>query len=215
MIAHVIALLIASLVPLQENREDNSWLRYKPGTWLKSKMTIEGPGGMREDVQTLTLKEVDGDEYVIEESYATPGSTTGNSRRARGVKTGTETLTIAGKNYDCTISTVKGKNDGGPSEATFWTPVGSKNAVKVVFKQADGVGEVLATAVDEKVKALGKTLVCNTLEGKAKFGTAEGTIRVTLCEDIPGSQVRAEFVIKGADGDTKVRFEAVEMMEKK
>jgi hypothetical protein len=199
----------------QEKLEDNSWLRSKPGTFLKSKMTIDGPGWTREDVQTLTLKEVDGDEYVIEESYASAGSKPTLSRRARGVKTGTETLTIAGKAYDCTVTVVKGKTEAGPTEAKFWTPAGSKNAVKVVFKQPDGEGEVVATAVDEKVKALGRTLVCTTLEGKSSFGEVKGTIRVVLCEDIPGSQVRAEFVMKGAEGDTKVRFEAIEINEKK
>jgi hypothetical protein len=210
------ALTIAVLfAPPQERIEDNAWLRYKAGTWLKSKMTVEVPGQTTEDVQTLTLKVVEGDEYVIEESYAAPGSKSARTRRGRGVKTGTETLTIAGKAYPCRITVVKGSNEQGPTEGRFWTPEGSRNAVKIVFKQKDGEGELLATSVDEKVAALGKTLVCTKLQGKVKFGEAEGSLSVVLCEDIPGAQVRADLVLNGQDGDVKIRFEAQEIHEEK
>ena len=209
-------LLAVLLPPCQERKEDNSWLRYKPGTWIKNTFRMEYPNGhVREDVQTLTLKETDGDDFVVEESWVAPGAPPTESRRSRGVAAGTEKLTIAGKELDCKITVVKGKNDKGPTESRFWTPAGSRNAVKVVFKQEGAEGELTATSIDDKVTALGKTLVCNKLQGKMKFGAAEGTVTVILCEDIPGSQVRADLVLKGPDGETKIRFEAKEMDEKK
>jgi hypothetical protein len=208
-------IILASLVSRpQERIEDNAWLRYKPGTWIKSKMTIETPSNTIEEVQTLTLAEVNGDDYVVQESYKTPGSKTSKSKRSRGVTIGKETLTVAGKAYDCKVNIVKGTNDDGPTEGRFWTPVGSKNAVKIAIKQKGVEGELLATAIDEKVTALGKTLVCNKLQGKLKFGDTEGVLEVVLCEDIPGAQVRADLVLKGQDGDTKIKFEAIEILEK-
>jgi len=209
-------LLISTFAPLpQERLEDNAWLRYKPGTWIKSSLTVEAPGQTTKDVQTLTLKEVKGDDYVVEESYSTPGSNPSQSQRSRGVKVGSETLTIAGKKYECTICLVKGKNQAGPTEARFWTPLGSRNAVKIIFKQKDVEGELMATAVDEKVSALNKTLVCNRLQGKVKFGEVEGTLSLVLCEDIPGAQVKADMLLKNEAGDTRIRFEVTEIHEEK
>lgn len=213
-LATLVALASVALAP-QDSVEDNSWLRYKPGTWIKSRMTVESPDGKVEEVQTLTLKEVTGDEYVVEESYASPGSKTSQSKSSRGVTIGKETLKIAGKAYDCRIGLVKGTNEDGPTETRFWNPVGSPNAVKIVFKQKGVEGELQAISVDDKIEALGKTLVCNKLQGKVKFGDTEGSATVVLSEDIPGSQVRLDLVLKGEKSDTKIKFEAIEILEKR
>jgi hypothetical protein len=213
----MVPILFAALVLLlpQERIEDHSWLRLKPGAWIKNKVTTTTPTQTLENVQTLTLKEIDGDEYVIEESYAAPGSTSSSSRRKRGIKDGTEALTVAGKKYNCTIYLVKGTKRGEPTESRFWIPEGSRNAVKIVFKEKGSEGVLVATSVNEQVTALGKTLSCNLLKGDVKFGDLGGTLSLLLCEDIPGSQVRATLTLKGPDVEWKMSFEAVEVHEPK
>jgi len=216
-IAFVALLLAALLLPQQEIYPDSAWLRHKPGTWVKNKTTSQSPAatGIAENVQKILLKEVKGDDFVIEETVEENGRGPKINKRSKGVKTGEETLTIGDNAYQCTVLTVNGSNERGKVVTKYWTPAGAKNPLKISFEEPAMNGILKAVAVEEKVEALGKVLICNRLEGWVKMGQADGKMVLVVCDDIPGAQVRCQINFKTPGGDTIFKYELQEVHEEK
>lgn len=214
------ALALLALLPLLQEKfpvQDHAWLRYKQGSWIKNQVTVEAAGKVTEGLQQLTLKEVTGDDYTVEDTGTFGGqpSTPMVYQSGNAVKIGTEKLTIAGTEYGCTIWKSLGKKNGEPTDTRFWIPEGKKNPVKVTFKQPDAEGEMTARALDDKVTAMGRVFSCARLEGKIRWGEVDGTITTWLCQEVPTSQIRMDVVLGGEGRVSKMRVEVKEVHEAK
>jgi hypothetical protein len=199
--------LLAGAVPQDKFPEkDDAWLRFKPGTWIENKVTVDVGGEVVESTQKQTLKEKSGGEYVIEESGRAQGKdlATVKSRKSAGTFTGEETIVVAGQDYPCRISVATGRRDDGEVEVRYWMPRGHKYPLKVSFKQKNMEGELTAVAVDEKIKVGDQEFECARLEGTIKYGLSEGTMAVWLNQEIPGGQARAEMTLRGSTGLVKI-----------
>jgi len=197
--------------------EDHAWLRFKVGATVTNKVVVEVGGNVIESKQKLTLKEKTGLDYVVEEvtiqnGQEQPGSLT---RSSTGTFTKEETLKIAGKEYPCRISTAKGKRDESDTTTDYWMPKGNKYPLKVVYKQADSEGEIVAVALDEKMRVGTKDYSCAKLSGNVKFGPSEGVLTVWLTQEIPGAQARMELTLKNASGDVKVTVTPIDFQDGK
>jgi len=212
--ATLATLLLACLQePERFPAADHCWLRFKAGTYIRSKITIDSAGVVTESDFQLALKEQNGDDYVVEETTTTDGYTFPPQLNKTGaaLKTGSETLTVAGKEIPCTIWTAKGRRNDGPTVTRYWVPEGRKYPLKMVFKQQNVEGEVTATELDAEIEISGRTYSCAKLEGKIKYGPVEGTLRVWSNQELPSAQARMELVLPTPNGDAKIRVEPVEI----
>jgi|SRR5581483_8462164 len=202
------ALLALALAQGQEKfpAEDDAWLRFKPGTWIENKVTVEVGDTTVVSTQKQTLKEKDGGEYLIEETGAADGKDLPSvrSRKSAGTIVGTESVVVDGKDYACRISVAKGLRDDGEVEVRYWMPKGNKYPLKVAFRQKNMEGELTAVVVDEKMRVGDRDYECARLEGKVKYGLSEGTMTAWLNQEIPGGQARAEMSISGTTGFVKI-----------
>jgi hypothetical protein len=199
--------LLALLSPQEKfPAEDEAWLRFKPGTWIENKVTIEVGDEVLVSTQKQTLKEKAGDDYLIEESGTSNGKELPivRSRKSNGTIAGTETVVVDGKEYPCRISVAKGVREDGDVEVRYWMPKGNKYPLKVLFKQKNMEGELTAVVVDEKMKVGDREYECARLEGKVKYGLTEGTMTVWLNQEIPGAQARVEMSLRGTTGQVKI-----------
>jgi len=184
--------LLAVLILLTQDKypvEDHAWLRYKVGTWVENKVVVEANGQVVETLQKQKLKRSAGDDYTIEVTETLNGKllSSRENQSSLGVVTGKETLTIAGKEYACTISVAKGRRAEGETEWRSWMPKGNKYPLKIAIKQPNFESELLAVAVDEKVNVDGREFLCAKLEGKVQQGASEGTMTIWASQEIPGS----------------------------
>src|SRR5258706_10059727 len=122
MVPMIAALALLSLCQEKFPVEDHAWLRYKPGSYIKNRLQFESGGQNTEGIQKLTLKEVNGDDYVISDDSTLSGLATQPNLYSSGnaVKSGTETLSVAGKEVACTVWKAMGKKNGEPTETRFW-----------------------------------------------------------------------------------------------
>ncbi|HZE99238.1 MAG TPA: hypothetical protein VE981_19695 [Planctomycetota bacterium] len=211
------SLLIALFLscPAQEKypAADHAWLCFKTGTSITNRIAVESGGNNFETLQKMTLKEKNGDDYVIEET----GTANGQELPARLNKTGTgtvtgqENITVDGKEYSCQVSLAKGQRVDGETETRYWMPQGNKYPLKVRFKQTTMTGEVTAVALDEKVKVGDTEYLCAKLQGKVKLQDSEGTMTVWVSQMIPGAQAGMELVVNAPKGEVKIKVTPTEI----
>lgn len=203
-----IALSLLALLAPQEKypAQDEAWLRFKPGTWIENKITVEVGDEVVVSTQKQTLKEKDGGDYLIVESGSSNGKELPSvrTRKSNGTFIGTETIVVDGKEHPCRIAVAKGTREDGEVEVRYWMPKGNKYPLKVMFKQKNMEGELTAVVVDEKMKVGDREYECARLEGKIKYGLSEGTMTVWLNQEIPGAQARAEMSLSGTTGLVKI-----------
>ena len=202
------ALLALALAQGQEKfpSDDDAWLRFKPGTWIENKVTVEVGDTTIVSTQKQLLQEKDGGDYLIVETGTALGKDLPSirNRKSGGTITGKETIVVDGKDYPCKISLAKGLRDDGEVEVRYWMPKGNKYPLKVAFKQKNMEGELTAVVVDEKMRVGDRDYECARLEGKVKYGLSEGTMTVWLNQEIPGAQARAEMSLAGTTGFVKI-----------
>jgi len=206
-VAAAFAFLLQALAPQEKfPAEDDAWLRFKPGTWIENKITMEVGGETVVSVQKQTLKEKDGGDYLIQETGSSGGQDLPphRSRQRVGTINGQETIVVEGQDYPCKISVAKGQREDGEVEVRYWMPKGNKYPLKVSFKQKNMEGEITAVVVDEKMKVGDREYECARLEGRVKYGLSEGTMTVWLNQEIPGGQARAEMTLSGTTGQVKI-----------
>jgi hypothetical protein len=194
-------------------KEDHAWLRYKPGTFIQYRVTTEFDGKTNESTQTLTLKEIKDDKYLVEDTdtslpEGTPPTAYWNDV---GTRTGKETLTVLGNEIPCSIWTTRGTKGTDATVSRWWIPDGAKHPVRFTFKQGDLEGDLKAVALDDPVKVGDRTFRCSKLEGTAGFGK----ITIWISHDVPGGQVRLDLAMKTDRGVYKSRSETVKIEEKK
>src|SRR5262245_24220060 len=199
------------LLPLLQERfpaEDHPWLRFKTGTRIRNLITIKDGERIDQGIQTQTLKERDGDKYVVEEeSTLSLGPKTLN-RTAAAAKTGKGSVTIDGKPLACGIWTATGERDGRPTETCYWIPDGQKNPVRVTFRQ-DGVeGDLKAVSLNETLKVADRAYDCVKLEGKITTPRGKGPATIWTSHEIPGAQVRMDLTLDTPTGKVTFKVEA-------
>jgi hypothetical protein len=193
--------------------EDHPWLRFKTGTSVRSWITIKDGERIDQGIQTLTLKERDGDKYAIEEeSTLSPGPKTIN-RTAAASKTGKGIVTVDGKALACAVWTATGERDGRPTETSYWIPEGQKNPVRVTFRQ-DGVeGDLKAVALSESLKVADRVYTCVKLEGTLRTPRGKGPATIWTSHEIPGAQVRMDLTLETPTGKVTFKVEAFGVKE--
>lgn len=195
--------------------QDHSWLRHRPGTWVRHRTTLEVNGNSSEELLTVTLREIVGHKYLLEETLTTAGAEprTVHSVGENGFKARTEPTTVAGRHYQCGVWVAFSRKGRSLSSIRFFVPEGEKDPVGIVFKDPEMQGELAAVASGERMEAMGRSYVCTRLEGKVRRGKASGTMTLWHCRDVPGSQVRMDLVLHGPEGSLKSRTEAIGVHE--
>ena len=126
---------------LVDNPQYTSWAKHKPGTSVTMKMT-QAMGGQNRDMELKqTLKEVTPDQVTIELQMSAMGQqmpatpltikkkvTPDEAKygqlppgaKADVKEVGNETVTVAGKEYNCKVSEVTGEAQGSKSKGKLW-----------------------------------------------------------------------------------------------
>jgi hypothetical protein len=211
----IAALLLLPFLQEKIPAEDHAWLRFKAGTWVRNVITVKDVGFSGQGIQTLTLKERDGDKYSIEEDSTLSLGGPSLHRTALPAKTGTGSVTVDGKPIACTIWTAKGERDGRPTETSYWIPDGRKDPVRMTFKQTGMEGDVKAVSLKESIKIDERTFTCVKLEGKITTVRGTGTMTLWTSLEIPGAQVRLDIALNTPDGKVTFNVEPLEIHEEK
>jgi len=195
--------------------EHHAWLRFKPGTWIKNNVVVTIGDSSQQSSQKLTFKEKTDKDYAIEEIDSADGQSKPPviKRTSLGTIIGKETLKFDRREYPCTISTAKTQGPEGETEMKYWVPAGNKYPMKVVFKQPGFEGEVVAVAIDEKLKVCGREYLCSKLRGKVKVGDADATLTAWLTQNIPGAQARLELKMNTPNGEFVMTVTPTEIHE--
>ena len=207
------ALLLLPFLQEKFPAEDHPWLRFKTGTSVRSLITIQDGDRVDQGIQTLTLKERDGEKYAIEEeSTLSLGPKTIN-RTAAAAKTGKGIVTVDGKPLTCAVWTATGERDGRPTETCYWIPEGQKNPARVTFRQ-DGVeGDLKAVSLNESLKVADRAYACVKLEGTIRTPRGKGPATIWTSHEIPGAQVRMDLTLETPTGKVAFKVEAFEVKE--
>ena len=206
---------VLALLLLQEKfpAEDHAWLRFKTGSWIRSRITIHDGDRTDQGLQTLTLVERNGDKYTIEEASTLSQGGKSINRTSLPVKTGAGQVRVEGQDIACAIWTAKGERDDRPTETRYWIPVGRKDPVRMTFQQ-DGVeGDLTAVSRKEPVKIGERTYSCVKLQGTVTTVRGKGTATIWTTHEIPSGQVRLELVLDTTGGKVKFRVEAAQIHE--
>jgi hypothetical protein len=206
------------LLPLLQDKlpaDDHAWLRFKTGTWVRNVLTVKDVGFSGQGVQTLTLKERDGDRYTIEEESTLSVGGPSLHRTALPSRTGTGSVTVDGKPVACTIWTAKGERDRRPTETSYWIPDGRKGPIRMTFKQAGMEADVKAVSLKEPLRIDERTFTCVKLEGKITTARGTGTMTLWTSSEIPGAQVRLDIALDTPDGKVRFNVEPMEIHEEK
>jgi len=209
------ALLLLPFLQEKFPAEDHAWLRFKTGTRIRSLITIKDGERIDQGIQTLTLKEREGDKYVVEEESTLSLGPKSINRTAAGTKTGTGSVTIDGKPMTCAIWTATGERDGSPTETRYWIPEGQKNPVRVTFRQNGVEGEMTAVSLKETQKVGDRDYSCVKLVGKVTTPRGKGPLTVWTSNEIPGAQVRMDLALDTPTGKVDFRVEAFEVHEER
>jgi hypothetical protein len=209
------ALLLLPLLQDKFPAKDHAWLRFKTGTRVRNIVTVEDVGFSGQGIQTLTLKERDGDKYAVEEASTLSLEGPSLHRTSLATRTGTDTVTVDGKPIACTIWTAKGERDGRPTETITWIPDGRKDPVRMSFRQAGAEGDVKAVSLKESIKIGDRTFTCVKLEGKITTSRGAGTMTLWTSTEIPGGQVRLDLALKTPEGKVRFNVEPLEIHEEK
>ena len=121
-------LLLLLMAPPRQDKfpvEDDAWLRFKPGTWIENKVTVEVGDSVIVSTQKQLLREKSGDDYLIVESGTSNDKELPSvrTRQSVGTITGKETVVVDGKEYPCRISVAKGLRDDGTSIIVNGPPI--------------------------------------------------------------------------------------------
>ena len=211
----IAALLLLLFLQEKLPADDHAWLRFKAGTWVRNVVTVNDVGFSGQGIQTLTLKERDGDKYVLEEASTLSLDGPSLHRTSLPSKIGTGAVTVDGKPIACTIWTAKGERDGRPTETSWWIPDGRKDPIRMTFRQAGAEGDVKAVSLKESLKIGERTFTCIKLEGKITASRGTGTMTLWTSTEIPGAQVRLDLVLNTPDGKVKFNVELLEIHEGK
>ena len=134
-LAYISALTVFSLAAVAQTTE-SSWAKFNPGSWQKSKMTVQTTRGRHETTMVIetrqTLVSKTADKGVLEiqtramgtttgaEGNPLTGGVTGTSKPVAPPKMGTDTITLAGKTFKCVTVESQTEANGNQSTVKRW-----------------------------------------------------------------------------------------------
>lgn len=218
MIAAALLLPGAAFARAQGEKLDPSrhpWMRHKPGTVVKYKMTAQ-VGSLRQEGEVFfKLADVRADGYTLKVQYRMSGQEQ-EREESEGVpeRAGQEKIQVAGKERECTVWKAAGKRGDKPSESKFWLADGIPVPVRVASKTTgEEEVELAAERLEEDVAAAGKKFSCVKLAGKMKSAAAESEVSLWMSDKIPGFWVKMEMVVTVQGQKLVTTFEAAEIQE--
>lgn len=198
--------------------EHHTWLRYKPGTLIRHKTTIEAGGRVFTGTRTWTLKEVGEKDCAVEDvdSMAPEGTPPSLFRVTRGTRAGEELVRMKDKETLCELWIVKTRMKEEVMETRYWIPKGKFDPPLRMAQKKEGFElDVVATSLNEKLKVGERDISCVKLEGSVKSGGSEGTLKFWHTQELPSSCARMEMTLQDPQGPFSLRMEAVEAKEVK
>lgn len=219
----LMVLLLAAPAAAQERADAPfSWARHKPGTLLKTRMTMFGT-----TVEHIrTLKAVTDTEVIFnlvtisgkdrkEEEQKLPLYRLGKE------SLGEEILRFKDRDYKCKI--MPGTFDIGEAkvETKYWIAEGVDFPLKTVEVSKGPKAwmnvetESLLDGLEEELIVAGRKLKCARYKASMK-GAKTATISAWMCADIPGGGARSEVELETREGKkTKMVVETLEFEVKK
>lgn len=193
------------VAPVQEKFDESKhpWTKWKPGAYATYKIAGDFGGQKFEGEMKQALKEKSGTEYTTTQTQSIMGQENESTEvEQMPVASGTETLTVDGKSFDCTIWKSKSKKDGTESESKVWVPKGGNTPLKIVTGGEDSA-EFVAEKVGVKVKGGdGKEYTCVVLTGKIKSQGGDLDATFHFSPDVPGGIVKIEMKMGEQGGMT-------------
>lgn len=182
--------------------KDHSWVRYKPGTWIKRRIAIDWNSVRSEETRLLRLHSITGHQYVLEEIRTTEGKEpqTILHSREQAITVEDAPVRLPGRVLDCTVWLEHLRSQERTTTLQLFIPKGQDEPVGITFKDWTSSGKLMAAGDKEPIQVVGRTHLCTRLEGEVRFGEATGTMTVWHCRDVPGSEVRSRLVLKGKEG---------------
>ncbi len=161
-----------------------NWSQFKPGTYVKFKISANTAGTQSTTYMTYTLKEIKSDTVVLE------------------VKTTVETM---GMKVDGGTTTMEvGKNSSMPSQFGQAANVNVQN-------MSDGSSANVKTLGEEKVTIGGKTFTAQKVKVVSKQSGMESIVESWVSRDFPNFNVKMIATSKQMGMTSKVKMEAVDV----
>lgn len=210
------AAVVVSVTVCQAQEFDKSkhgWLKFKVGSWVKFKLSLDVAGQKLEGDVKEELAKVDDtgsttkvsaklgeDEFPSEESESLP------------TRDGEETLKIDGKEHKCVIWKSKGKRDEKETEVRVWMAEGAASPLRITSKVEGEDFDFTAVKLADEVSAAGKKLSCVKMDGKMVMQGTELKGSLWMNPDVPSGMVK---LTAEAEGTMKLSLELVEFDAKK
>jgi len=196
------------------DKERHHWAKYKVGTSITFKMTVETGGNKAEGSLKQELKEAGASSFKLVHMYDMAGQKSQEEETEEmPTRSGEETLKIAGKEYTCVVWSSKSKKGESEGATRFWLADGVKAPLKLEIKDGEDVSTLTAVSLSEKIKAGGKEYDCVKLEGGMASGGQKGKGTLWLHPDIPSMTVRMDVSFQAEMGamETSLEVSAVDI----
>jgi hypothetical protein len=183
--------------------EQHSWLRCKPGTWIKRRVDIDDHGVRSEQIYVQTLKGIQGHRYELEESFTGEGRppTITRTERENSIQVGHAPVNLPDRNFECTLWSSLEISNGVRTRYRFYTPKGEFDPAGITYQNTNSSATLTAVGAKEEVAAMGRTFLCTRLEGEFRIGEQSGRMTLWHCRDVPGSEIRSRMVLKDKNGE--------------
>lgn len=193
-------LLFALVTTAPQDKLDpakHPWMKWKAGAWVKYNISQQAGDQKAEGTALGTLTKVTDADYTVAMKYEIGGQTIEEEEiETIPVKDGTETLTVAGKKYECTIwksSSTKGEKK---TEFRVWATNTDYRILKMIAK-GDSTFDVTAVAMTETLELCGKKYDCMRLEGNVSEQGHDGKMICWITDGIPGGWAKMEQKFSG------------------
>jgi hypothetical protein len=195
--------------------ERHTWLRCKPGTWIRRSIDTDDHGVRSLQTLVQTLKGIQGHHYQLEASVAVDGMppTITLIERENSVAVDHAPVNLTDRSYNATVWLSREKSNGVVTWLQFYTPEGEYDPVGIAIESRNSKGKLMAVGAKEEVSALGRTFLCTRLEGDVRDGERAGRLTVWHCPQVPGSEIRSRLVLKDNAGEFVQAAELVEVHE--
>lgn len=174
------------------------WAKHTAGSSVTLSISMEAHGHAMTGTHTETLKEVARDARTIATTHVLMGQTLESDRTEDlPLRGGEETLKIDGKEYTCTVWSVKSRRGERESEAKVWLAEAVATPLKLEIVQGGESSVLVAVKLGERVSAGGKDYDCTLLDGELPSERGRAKARVWMSAEVPGMTVKMELDLPG------------------
>lgn len=208
--------LLSTLVGVHVERQlEHPWGRWQPGAWVETRTSIDSaPEGLLERTSLLRCT---ADGVDLETSTGSEGQGTGGaavaSHQSWGFggfahvlpgarQVGQETLTVAGKPYECTVWEGSWQEGSETFVARSWTCEAFDLPLRCRMASPSGGYEATLVEPRDWVRMKGRKLPAARYEGSGRSKGTAVTLRQWMSLDVPGGTLRMETSLR-ADGATR------------